>query len=746
MEAVGRSVRSKPKPATDSTSSNHPDVDDLESGAMPGFKYIEPQYQSLTEKGIRLLCAELLELKMASAEEMRRNVFANYTGFIKTSQELSELELELTAMQKFINVHALLVRELFEGVQLQTLPNTINDNNSSQSREHKEDKDTDIDNQFHDLLDEFDVSLMELRIDDAVNLLSEVENMVIKVQNDEMDVTISAHFSSIYAEKKSRLVTHLLQISFATHGSEVHELVSHLNKLGEGAHAHTLLLKSYHSRIQNSVSSICPNCCWYAGAYVSNLAQTYFSIIRKASYDSIKLFGNAPGFASELIIWACKETEDYVMLVRKHIQSFSAAACGFNAVVDSVRISIGYCSLLEDQGLSLRSLILRLFKPCVEGALEKCLRRIEDVIMVCTSTDNWVPTEKALLPFSDPDFHDSYSYIKLSISAHKLLMMVQGLLNDATFMVSTQFVKSILDGIFNIFSFYNELLIKALPRLDGMEDPVLKDDGINVVCAENEAQQLVILGNVTALADELLPLSILKWQESLCNAPNNDIYEKAEIQLAEVKGWRKSLKRLVDEVRDTICEQHILELLFDEEEKPLLTADLYLCLQDEEASVWPLNPMPSFPFQALLRKLHGLEQRARNVLSGRERVIIMLFTRLIEAFSMWLIKDEFFWGILEDETKPLTRFGLHQFIFDMQFVVEIASAGQYASKKMHNTISTMVSRAKNIFLASDGATESGCQKVEWFSENAKLAMREIFDEMLNSEADNQGYQECSTDV
>lgn len=175
--------------------------------------------------------------------------------------------------------------------------------------------------------------------------------------------------------------------------------------------------------------------------------------------------------------------------------------------------------------------------------------------------------------------------------------MFQGLLEDVTFMFSSQFGRSLLEGVLDVFGFYIKLLIKALPS-SNEEDTVHMDDGMKLVSAESEAQQLAVLGNAAALADELLPLSVLKWQESV--ETYND-GQSSGTQSLEQKDWRRRLQRAVDDLRDTICEQHILDLLFDGNENPSLTADLYLCMHDEEAAFD--NPMPSAPFQVFLAEI-----------------------------------------------------------------------------------------------------------------------------------------------
>jgi hypothetical protein len=45
--------------------------------------FVQARCQSMSEKGIRKLCDDLLDLKKSSAEEMRRSVYANYAAFIR---------------------------------------------------------------------------------------------------------------------------------------------------------------------------------------------------------------------------------------------------------------------------------------------------------------------------------------------------------------------------------------------------------------------------------------------------------------------------------------------------------------------------------------------------------------------------------------------------------------------------------------------------------------------------------------
>jgi hypothetical protein len=112
--------------------------------------------------------------------------------------------------------------------------------------------------------------------------------------------------------------------------------------------------------------------------------------------------------------------------------------------------------------------------------------------------------------------------------------------------------------------------------------------------------------------------------------------------------------------------------------------------------------------------------------------------RLSQALMMWLSKDSCFWGRVEDGSLTLSLFGLQQvkilvflfnvckcpsenwgfvvsstshssdslgwkcanhpsvgqFVFDLQFFIQIAAIGNYSSRKMRQTVSAMIARAK----------------------------------------------------
>ncbi len=133
--------------------------------------------------------------------------------------------------------------------------------------------------------------------------------------------------------------------------------------------------------------------------------------------------------------------------------------------------------------------------------------------------------------------------------------------------------------------------------------------------AGTEAQQLALLGNASALADELLPRAAAKLVpggvhlmvgrddiRSGIRRGNTDRSQFATVatRLPELKDWRRRLQRGVDRLRDHFCRQCVLELIYySDDAESQLSPEMYLNLDYEGADVaaWQQEPMPSAIFQ-----------------------------------------------------------------------------------------------------------------------------------------------------
>lgn len=67
--------------------------------------------------------------------------------------------------------------------------------------------------------------------------------------------------------------------------------------------------------------------------------------------------------------------------------------------------------------------------------------------------------------------------------------------------------------------------------------------------------------------------------------------------------------------------------------------------------------------QALFHKLTSIQHTAADLLSGRERVVVVLLMRLTETLVICLSEDQDFWDAIEDGEISLGPIGLQQVRF-----------------------------------------------------------------------------------
>eukprot|EP01018_Ginkgo_biloba_P010559 Gb_05065 [translate_table: standard] len=740
-----RSRASAPSGPVTANGTVHDDVvlltDKLKVFKMDNFdadNYVQMKCQSMNEKEIRQLCMHLLDLKKASAEEMRKSVYANYSAFIRTSKEISDLEGELLSIRNLLSTQAALIHGLAEGVHMDLLPNgtagsLIRDSSISKDREP-----SDLERWSLELPDILDVLLAERRVDEALAALDEGEQVALDArQKGSLSPIALASLQTAISDCRNRLAEQLAEAAHqpSTRGAELRAAISALKRLGDGPRAHTLLLNAHYQRFQYNMQGLRPSSTSYGGAYTAALSQLVFSAIAQAASDCVAVFGEESAYASELVMWSSKQTESFALLVKKHALASSAAAGGLRAAAECVQIALGHCSLLEARGLALCPVLLKLFRPSVEQALEANLKRIEESTAALAAADDWVLTHSpaSTRPFSrgsNASTTGGMAYqLKLSSSAHRFNSMVQEFFEDVAPLLSMQLGGPTLDGLTRVFNSYVSLLIKALPG-SIEDDGSLEVSGNKLVrLAETEAQQIALLGNAAALADELLPRSALKLAPSHQASGKEDQRKRTserQNRLPEQRDWRRRLQRTVDRLRDSFCRQQALDLIFTEDGDAQLSADMYMNLDGSgENPYWHQDDFPSPIFQELFAKLNRLAHIAADLLSGRERVITSLLMRLTETVIIFLSDDQNFWEDIEDGPKPLGPLGLQQFVLDMQFVIQFASQGRYLSRHMHQVVKDIILRAVNAFANSGMDPNSVLPEDDWFVDVAQEAVLKL---------------------
>ncbi|CAI9092764.1 OLC1v1028094C2 [Oldenlandia corymbosa var. corymbosa] len=687
--------------------------------------FVTARCRRMGEKEIRHLTTYLIDLKKASAEEMRKSVYANYAAFIRTSREISDLEGQLLALRNLLSNRANLVHGLAEGIGIRSL--------AASSEGSVDDIVTDkvpskVENWLAQFLETLEVLLAERRVDEALAALEEGEQTVEEAKN-RKGFTASAVqlLQAAIMEQRKKLADQLEEAASQSSITivELRSAVQALKRLGDGPRAHTLLLKTHHEKLQSNIQSLRPSGTLHGVAYTAALSQLTFSTVAQASSDSLAIFNEEPAYVSELVTWAVKQTENFALLIKRHVLDLPSASGGLRPVAESVQICFGHCSLLEARGLALSPVLLKFFRPCVELALNANLKRIEQCTAALVAADDWSLTYQPVgaRSLSTTSLSSAISsQPRLSNSAHKFSTMVQELCEDVSPLESLQLSDTALEGIIQAFNEYVNMLISALPGSTETEN--LEGSGSRIVrMAETEVQQIALLANALMLADELLPRATLKLSSSQQMFRNDEQFRRTsdrQNRFPEQRELKRRLQRMVDQLRDSFCRQQALELIFNEDGGVRLGANMYLSMDGvSEEPEW----FPSPIYQELFQKLTYVAGIASDMFVGRERFATILLMRLTETIILWLSDDQSFWDEIEQGPKPLGPFGLQQFCLDMEFVILFASQGRYLSRNLHQVIKNIIGRAIEAVAANNVDPYSMLPEDDWFAEVAQIAIK-----------------------
>ncbi|KAK8551078.1 hypothetical protein V6N13_119568 [Hibiscus sabdariffa] len=689
---------------------------------------------SLNDKEIRQLCSYLLDLKRASAEEMRKSVYANYSAFIRTSKEISDLEGELSSIRNLLSTQATLIHALAEGVHIDSVSPKVSEGPNANGLLNIEDTEpSDLEKWSAEFPDHLDVLLAEKRVDEALEALDEGEQAVTEAKKtDSLSLAALTFLQTAIIERKQKLADQLAEAACqpSTRGAELRAAILALKRLGDGPRAHSLLLNAHFQRYQYNMLSLRPSSTSYGGAYTAALSQLVFSAIAQAASDSLGIFGKEPAYTSELVIWATKQTEAFALLVKRHALASSAAAGGLRAAAECVQIALGHCSLLEARGLALCPVLLKLFRPSVELALNANLKRIEESTAALAAADDWVLTyppgnsRQSGWPSTASLSNTTAFQNKLTSSAHRFNSMVQEFFEDVGPLLSMQLGGQTLEGLFQVFDSYVNMLIKALPgSID--EEADFGGTGNKIVrMAETEGQQIALLANASLLADELLPRAAMKLSPSQGSYKDDHRRRTSDRQNRhpEQREWKRRLLSSVERLKNTFCQQHALDLIFTEEGDSHLTAEMYINM---DGSAEEVEWFPSPIFQELFAKLNRMTSLAADMFVGRERFATLLLMRLTETVIIWLSEDQSFWDDIEEGPRPLGPLGLQQLYLDIKFVICFASQGRYLSRNLHRVVNEIIAKAMAAFSATGMDPYSVLPDDDWFNDICQDAIERL---------------------
>lgn len=126
--------------------------------------------------------------------------------------------------------------------------------------------------------------------------------------------------------------------------------------------------------------------------------------------------------------------------------------------------------------------------------------------------------------------------------------------------------------------------------------------------AATEAQQLALLGNAAALAEELLPRAANKLVPEAIVGDSQAKGGRGQTgtlsgRTQELREWKRRLQKGVENLRLSIGNAMVVDLCYDDgDEGSKLNAITYLSI-DHEMPMWHTNPMPTPIFQVCLRFL-----------------------------------------------------------------------------------------------------------------------------------------------
>ncbi|XP_042397706.1 exocyst complex component EXO84A-like [Zingiber officinale] len=689
--------------------------DSFDSSSSDGDREHWSEVQPMTQKGIRRLCSELLEVKKVSEEDFSQNAYSCYSAFVRILDEVPQVNYDLEELKEHVSNQRNLVQNLFKCLYLDKLSdNTIETN--------KQDEDLDLysstkfDFQVYDTLDALDIFLSEQKVNDALILLEKTTKTLHNMKMEEhIFPSMTSYFNAI-SDWRTRLAKQFIALAKhprVTH-TELQKALSGLLRLGEGYQANILLLKFYHLRLEHRLQELFSQKESLGHFYPYEVAKAVFSIIFQAAKSSIFLNGETYPCSLELLDWARTELEEFSHIVYAYFISKSEIIVKFHQAVEVVHYAISLCSLLSSQRLFLVHDLMNYLRPCMEDLLDKHLDHYRDVSRILVENETWVLKKFLLSELieetpSTAENGAEEEYCLLTCSGRKFVPLIQDIVNDFSSMVTFEMGCSIAQGLAGLI---NEYIISLEQAIQSKETSL----GIfyqGIMETSKLEQQLLLLVN-TATIVKLLPIitsgifGITKPPHSHSDQVNRSSQELYNLVL--------SVEEAADRLQSTFCHQFVNASV------PILESNAKYAYQSTAGSKQEIM-FPSFIFQELFYWLRKLENISRSIFEGKHGIVKLLI-KLMEALPTCLSSNQSLWKITEDSSKIRMYNFLEQVHMDIYFLLEIAKNGGYLSD---NLLATTMNTLKEIdvtytsFWDLDGVLPDD----SWVQEIASLAIEKL---------------------
>ncbi|KAK9083094.1 hypothetical protein Scep_029565 [Stephania cephalantha] len=683
--------------------------------------------QSMTAKGIKLLCSELIELKTTSNDDFHRTVYLNCPDFVRIFKELRGIEYEMKQLKLHVSNHKKLINELMDGVYMEVLSEEFVDSIFMQFEDVDQSSESIVEVQIDAIPEVLDVLLSEQRLDEALTIVEKEMRLLKKkeVREDSKPHSLTSYYTSIL-ERKSRLANQYAAL--AEHprvpSPEFLKALAGLCRLGDSQHAIQLLLRYYHSRLENAKHELQwrePSLDW---TYIRQLAKAVFSTISQAARSFENLFGDKSPYASEFVQWACEETEAFVSCFDKYIKSLEINV-NLAPAVDAVNSALSYCSILETQWIVLKPYLIKLLCPCMEEVLEMYICHYKKIIGVFAASDAWILDKylisEILMEVATPAvISKEVEFCFLTTSGRKFITTLQVAMKESFPLVFLQIDTAIFNGLMDLFSEYINILDKAI---SGKAD-VSETGGSIIIQARTMKQQLSVLANASAVVDifSSATRNILKGTKQFGGEIVKD--HLASSLEKKLVNWIFFIQEAANRPKASFCQQFISRVTIPEIELKL-KPEFYINYQSSDVFH---DLMPSVAFEMLFQELRNVDKLGKEVYNGANWLLEELLTELMANIFLWLSSNEDFWKVIEENSTlqhsdgfwkisliilgDLNRHNvLAFFALDVQFLVELSRFGGYFCDNLGNATSALISRMESAFI--DGGVDLCRNEVDY---------------------------------
>ncbi|KAK4418424.1 Exocyst complex component EXO84C [Sesamum alatum] len=681
----------------------------------------EPEFQSMTAKGVQYLCSELLELKQESDEDFQKNIFSNYSAFLAILKEIEGLESELLGLKGQASAQKRLVKYVSDIICIGGL--------SGETVESILEEDLDVQPSSPSLLeihtekvsDILDTLLVEHSLDDAVAVL-EMEGEFVQdlLSGENVSTDQLTSYRSAVSEKRAMLADQLTLMAKHPRVSapELQKALSGLCRLGENDLAIRLMLQYYHSRIASGVYNLQSSKDFPDMLYIQELAKFVCSMISQAVRSFVALHGETYPYPSELTQWASEEVEFLAACLKKYIESISEINGRLSTAVDAMQTAMSYCSLLETQRIFLQPSLVEHVRPCMEDVLQLHIDHLSKVVSIFTATDTWALgryyVSGILTGRSSSIIDQQPECFFLTNSGRKFVTLLQSVAEDVSPLVALQMESSVLKGMMDLFTAY----IVNLERTLTGETDVTDKEGSSINSPESPSQGVFMLANLSTL-----------MQFSSCIIRN--IFGGIHQMAFEIDNYLMFVHDIYSRLKACFLDQFISNIFSpdaDHESGPEIRISW-----EGDSRISDL--IPSVPYLELYLELKKLEKLAEDDVVD-VNWLMNLLREVMDAMLLWMSSKSTIWKI-DRENLAEHRIEFMQFVLDTQFLVEIARYGGYLSENAVNVSTDIVSRIEASFNSFGLKPLRDLNDEEWPANAATRALQKLQELHAKESLENQ---------